>query len=105
MASIILHDIPGSSYTDFVGLDYRKASATRRFLVDGGSEKNKLAIIDDVRTALLTSSQNHHPNTEGSSSDNGFTGLLPLQSISLTKAGTTTGGNMMWIAEARYGYS
>ena len=105
MATIILHDIPGSSYTEFVGLDYRKASATRRFLVDGGSDKDKVAIISDVRVALLSSSQNHHPNTEGSNSEDGFMGLLPLQSISLTKAGTTTGGNMMWIAEARYGYS
>tara|TARA_R110002020_G_scaffold93810_1_gene226324 strand:+ start:714 stop:1034 length:321 start_codon:yes stop_codon:yes gene_type:complete len=103
--SIISYDIAGSSYTNFIGVDYRKEAAVRKFLVDGDTVKDKVALIEDIRALLTTGSMNHHPNTEGSSSADGYKGLLPLQSINVTKVGTMADGKNLWIAEARYGYN
>ena len=74
--SIISYDIAGSSYTNFIGVDYRKEAAVRKFLVDGDTVKDKVALIEDIRALLTTGSMNHHPNTEGSSSADGYKGLL-----------------------------
>jgi len=105
--SIISHDIPGSSYTGFIGNDYRKEAAVRKFLVDGDSVKDKVQLVEDIRDLIKTSTFNHHPNTEGTSysSSPTYKGLLPLQSITVTKVGSDSSNHNLWVAEARYGYA
>ena len=105
--SILSYDIPGSSYTGFMnwssgaGGDYRKERAVRRLLVDT-SENDKGAIVEAVR-ALIDDSAGENLNTHTVVSN----AFLPLQSITITRAGTssTTAGNSLWIAEARYAYT
>ena len=104
--SILSYDLPGSSYTGFMnwssgaGGDYRKERSVRRFLVDT-SEEDKGAIIEAVRGLIDDSSgENLHTHTVTTNA------YLPLQSITVTRVGTSsvTDGNSLWIAEARYSY-
>ncbi len=103
--SIISYDIEGSSYTGFLnytsgaGGDYRKERAVRKFLVET-TEEDKGAIIEGVRAAIDDASGENLNTT--TVVGNGF---LPMQSITVTRAGTATNGtSALWIAEVRYSY-
>jgi hypothetical protein len=100
-AEIIAYDIPGSSYTGFVGNDYRRERAVRRFLVDGNGRKDKTTIISDV-VGLIDDISNFNLYPQTVETD----GNLPMQQVTIQKAGRSPDGNdSLWIVEAVYYYA
>ncbi len=100
-ATILAYDIPGSSYTGFVGNNYRQERAVRRFLVDGNARKNKATILSDVISAINdATSKNLHIQTVITN------GNLPLQEVTIQRVGRAAdGGDGLWIVEATYYYA
>lgn len=100
-ATVLAYDIPGSSYTSFVGDDYRKERAVRKFLVDGNGRQNKTTIISDV-LAIIDDAANLNLHVQTVTTN----GNLPLQQVTIQKVGRAAdGGDALWVAEAVYYYA
>ena len=79
-ATIVAYDIPGSSYTGFIGNNYRKERAVRRFLVDGNGRKDKTTVLEDVIAAIDDDADlNLHIQTVAANAN------LPLQEATIQR--------------------
>jgi hypothetical protein len=102
--SILAYDLPGSSYTGFSAStgNYKKERAVRKFLVDGVNTTDKTDIITAFINLIDDASghdlhpQDHHSN-----------GHLPLQEVSIVKAGKRTADDVaqLWLVTATYYYA
>ena len=100
-ATIVAYDIPGSSYTGFIGNNYRKERAVRRFLVDGNGRKDKTTVLADVIAAIDDAADlNLHIQTVLTD------GHLPLQEATIQRVGRAAdGADALWLVEASYYYA
>tara|TARA_R110002012_G_scaffold158753_7_gene320306 strand:+ start:1049 stop:1360 length:312 start_codon:yes stop_codon:yes gene_type:complete len=100
-ATIVAYDIPGSSYTGFIGNNYRKERAVRRFLVDGNGRKDKTTVLEDVIAAIDDDADlNLHIQTVAANAN------LPLQEATIQRVGRAAdGADALWLVEASYYYA